>query len=96
MLHAQNSHFHMVFLACVPATQLSVKELAASPNRRMDWSREAIIMGLNTLRSKCPWEPAMLMPTWFPTTCRVHMPADEMLNIGWEWSVSIKHAGVSC
>ena len=52
-LQAQNSPSHGS-LAWVPATQLSVKELAASPSRRMDWSREAIIMGLNTFRSNCP------------------------------------------
>ena len=59
-----------VVLASMPCTQLPAKEVEASPSRRMDCSRLLIIMGLNTLSSKWPWDPAMLMPTWLPMTCQ--------------------------
>ena len=27
-----------------------------------------MIKGLNTFNSKCPWEPAMVIPLWLPIT----------------------------
>mmetsp|Transcript_9690 Transcript_9690/g.24936 ORF Transcript_9690/g.24936 Transcript_9690/m.24936 type:complete len:204 (-) Transcript_9690:736-1347(-) len=55
-------------LAIMPATQLSVNDSAASPSRRADCSSELTIIGLKTLSSKWPLEPATLMPAWLPIT----------------------------
>ncbi len=53
----------------MPTTQFVEKEPAASPSSRIDCSREAIIIGLNTLSSKWPLLPATDTPTWLPMTC---------------------------
>mmetsp|Transcript_17790 Transcript_17790/g.42698 ORF Transcript_17790/g.42698 Transcript_17790/m.42698 type:complete len:396 (-) Transcript_17790:392-1579(-) len=55
-------------LGVMPSTHLSANDSAASPRRRMDCRSELIIIGLKTLSSKCPLDPAMLMPVWFPMT----------------------------
>lgn len=35
----------------------------------MDCSTFAIMTGLNTFSSKCPFDPATVVATWFPMTC---------------------------
>ena len=41
-------------------------ELSAS--RSIDWRILWAINGLKTFNSKCPWEPAIVIPLWLPIT----------------------------
>mmetsp|Transcript_29221 Transcript_29221/g.74971 ORF Transcript_29221/g.74971 Transcript_29221/m.74971 type:complete len:277 (-) Transcript_29221:852-1682(-) len=55
-------------LATMPSTQLSVKEMHASPRMVTLCSSALIIMGLKTLSSKWPWQPPTVMAVWLPIT----------------------------
>ena len=52
----------------MPTTQLRENDAAASPSSRTLCSSAATIIGLNTLSSKWPLEPAMEMPALLPIT----------------------------
>ena len=36
--------------------------------RSIDCKMLCAISGLNTLSSNCPWDPAIVIPVWFPIT----------------------------
>eukprot|EP00550_Attheya_septentrionalis_P004951 CAMPEP_0198297058 /NCGR_PEP_ID=MMETSP1449-20131203/35217_1 /TAXON_ID=420275 /ORGANISM="Attheya septentrionalis, Strain CCMP2084" /LENGTH=167 /DNA_ID=CAMNT_0043997867 /DNA_START=123 /DNA_END=622 /DNA_ORIENTATION=+ len=55
-------------LGRMPTTQFSVNAAHASPIRRAEFKTLAVIIGLNTLSSKCPWAPPIVTATLFPMT----------------------------
>merc|ERR1711939_201007 len=55
-------------LGLIPTTQLVVKDFAPSASRRIDCRQFAAIIGLKTLSSKWPLEPATDTAVWLPIT----------------------------